>query len=561
MSTPHFACFTHFIQSVDHLDIPTEFTYPFAYQAAPLAKAAAQELQEKLSQFHPINAAVQGRMYGVLVVKSTSGELGYLSATSGNEVSAEVQSEQQIAFVPNIVDGFTNDEKQRQAHLQVNRINHDIQQLSASRDYQYAIQLLSAEKQSADFQISQRQQQNSHNKLQRKLARQQLADLQAQNALSADEIKQQSIELARQSVTDKKALAMLKDFWRQRLEKAQSQHDTLHQRINALKKQRRQLSNKLQKWLFEQYQLLNANGEVRDIATLFKETVTPKPPAGTGDCAAPKLLQYAYQNQLHPVCMAEFWWGNAPKSEIRKHLQFYPSCQGKCEPILNHMLDGLRVEKNPLLENPAATLPLPIVYQDEHIVVVNKPSGLLSVPGKSIKDSVYQRIIEQFPRATGNLILHRLDMATSGLLVLALSERAHKHLQKQFISKVVQKRYVALLDGVIEQQQGEITLPLTLDYYNRPRQMVCFDTGKRAHTKWQRLAIEKHRTRLFLYPITGRTHQLRVHCAHVKGLNTPIVGDDLYGTPEKRLRLHAQRLSFLHPISQQRLTFEVDADF
>lgn len=561
MSAPQPACFTRFTQPVDHLGVPTEFTYPFAYQAAPLSKVAARELQHKLTQFHPVSTKSQGRMYGVLVVKAPNGELGYLSASSGNEVNHEAQHLSQIAFVPSIVDGFTNDEKQQQAHQQVNRINHTIQQLQTSQDYQYLTQLLSAEKQSALFQISQQQQRNSVNKAQRNHARQQLTSMQARNAISADEIKRQSIELARQSVSDKKTLASLKTYWQHRVEKVKNHYDTLQNNINTLKKQRRQLSNKLQKWLFEQYQLLNAKGEVKDVATLFKATVTPKPPAGTGDCAAPKLLQYAYQNQLHPICMAEFWWGNAPKSEVRKHLQFYPSCQGKCQPLLNHMLSGLNVEKNPLLENPAANLPLPIVYQDEHIVVVNKPSGLLSVPGKTIKDSVYQRIIEQYPNSSGNLILHRLDMATSGLLVLALSERAHKHLQKQFISKVVQKRYVALLDGIIEHQQGEISLPLTLDFYDRPRQMVCFDTGKRAHTKWQKIAIEKNKTRLYLYPITGRTHQLRVHCAHARGLNTPIIGDDLYGTAETRLKLHAQRLSFLHPISQQRLTFEVDADF
>ncbi|GHF99104.1 RNA pseudouridine synthase [Thalassotalea marina] len=560
MPTTHLACFTEFSQPTAHLKIPAEFTYPFAYQANPLAKLAAQELQQKLPHFHPENSTNQGRMYGVLVVKSPEGKLGYLTAISGN-IDTKTDKNSDIAFVPNIVDGFASDEKQQQIHQHVNQINHEIAALENSAKYQYATQLLHAEKQCADVQIVKRQQTNIDNKVMRKELRRQLQLAEAQNTLSAEHIKQQSIELSRQSVFDKKALAELKTYWQQRIEIAQANYDTLHQQLSGLKKRRRQLSHKLQKWLFEQYQLLNAKGETKDVLTLFKGTVIPKPPAGSGDCAAPKLLQYAFLHQFTPICMAEFWWGNAPKSEVRKHLQFYPACQGKCLPILNHMLEGLTVEKNPLLENPAADLPLPIVYQDEHIVVVNKPSGLLSVPGKTIQDSVYQRIIEQNPDATGHLILHRLDMATSGLLVLALSTRAHKHIQKQFISKVVQKRYVALIDGVIEQQQGEITLPLTLDFYDRPRQMVCVETGKPAHTKWQKLAEEHGQTRLLLYPITGRTHQLRVHCAHAEGLNTPIVGDDLYGTPDDRLKLHAQRLSFLHPISQQRMTFEVEPDF
>lgn len=553
-------CFTRFTQPITHLAIPTEFTYPFAYQANPLARLAAQELQQKLTLNPPIHSTTQGRMYGVLVVKTTEGDIGYLSAISGN-IDINKTNVQDIDFVPNIVDGFISDDKQQQLHQQVNLLNHEIDKLVASKNYLDAEQLLLAEQQSGELQITKRQQTNSENKIKRKRMRLKLNKAYEQKLLTTNALKSQSIELARQSVADKKALTELKQYWQQRISSAQNNYDVLHQKVNELKKRRRQLSVRLQKWLFEQYRLLNAKGNVKDVLSLFRETVTPKPPAGTGDCAAPKLLQYAYQHQLSPICMAEFWWGEAPKSEVRKHLQFYPACQGKCLPILNHMLEGLNVEKNPLLENPAANLALPIVYQDDHIVVVNKPSGLLSVPGKTIKDSVYQRIVEQYPNATGKLILHRLDMATSGLLVLALSSRAHKHLQKQFINKVVQKRYVALLDGEIHQQQGEITLPLTLDFYDRPRQKVCFESGKPAHTKWQKLAIEQGKTRLLLYPITGRTHQLRVHCAHVEGLHTPIIGDDLYGTPDTRLKLHAQHLSFLHPISQQRVTFEVNADF
>jgi len=259
--------------------------------------------------------------------------------------------------------------------------------------------------------------------------------------------------------------------------------------------------------------------------------------------------------------MAEFWWGTQPQSEIRKHQHYYPACQGKCQPILQHMLEGMTLDNNPLLINPAQHLDLPIVFQDEDVVVVNKPAGLLSVPGKNIEDSVYSRIKTLFPQATGSLIVHRLDMATSGLLILTLNERAHKSLQKQFINKEISKRYIAIIDGIPSQESGFIKLPLITDINDRPRQKVCYQHGKRAETKWQIIEVKENKTKLYLYPITGRTHQLRVHCAHAEGLNMPIIGDSLYGDSAKRLHLHAQQLSFSHPINKERLSFEVDCDF
>jgi tRNA pseudouridine32 synthase/23S rRNA pseudouridine746 synthase len=259
--------------------------------------------------------------------------------------------------------------------------------------------------------------------------------------------------------------------------------------------------------------------------------------------------------------MAEFWWGKQPTSEIRKHKHFYPACQGKCLPILSHMLEGMEVDKNPLLINPAEGIDLEVIFQDEHVVVVNKPAGLLSVPGKSIKDSVYTRIKAQFPQASGGLIVHRLDMATSGLLMLALNERAHKHLQQQFMNKEVNKRYVATIEGKLEKTSGEICLPLRGDFEDRPKQMVCHEHGKYAETHWQLIEEVDNTSKLFLYPITGRTHQLRIHCAHPDGLNLPIIGDSLYGNSADRLHLHAQRLSFTHPITKELLTFEVAENF
>jgi tRNA pseudouridine32 synthase/23S rRNA pseudouridine746 synthase len=261
--------------------------------------------------------------------------------------------------------------------------------------------------------------------------------------------------------------------------------------------------------------------------------------------------------------MAEFWWGASPKSEVKKHQQYYPACTGKCQPILKHMLAGLPLDENLLIRNYGEGKHLDIIYQDEDILIVNKPTEFLSVPGKEISDSVYQRIKQQYPDATGALIVHRLDMSTSGLMVLTLNSQANKYLQKQFIHREVHKQYVALIEGLPVHDKGEITLPLRGDFYDRPKQIVCHHDGKPAHTFWQVLERypSKNQTRVLLTPHTGRTHQLRVHCAHVEGLNMPIVGDDLYGTRGKRLHLHAQSLEITHPVSKEVLTFKVDADF
>ena len=297
------------------------------------------------------------------------------------------------------------------------------------------------------------------------------------------------------------------------------------------------------------------------MCAIFQETTQVTPPAGAGECATPKLLHYAFKHDLKPLAMAEFWWGASPKSEIRKHQNFYPACQGKCQPILEHMLEGMSLDDNPLLINPALGKTIDIIYQDEVMLVINKPAEFLSVPGKRIEDSVYLRIKQSFPKATGPLIVHRLDMSTSGLMVIALSKEAHKELQKQFIKRTVKKRYVALLEGLIKEDSGIIDLPLRVDLDDRPRQLVCYEHGRQAQTEWQVIERKKHQTKIYFYPVTGRTHQLRVHSAHIKGLNMPIVGDDLYGNKGARLHLHAETLEFTHPTTKELMHFQIDVEF
>ena len=315
----------------------------------------------------------------------------------------------------------------------------------------------------------------------------------------------------------------------------------------------KKMSQELQLWLFHQYQLLNARGETKDLVDIWQEYYSrpklrqrfPLPPGGTGDCCAPKLLQYAYQQGLKPVCMAEFWWGQSTKEELRQHLNFYPACRGKCKPILTWMLQGLDVDPDPETLG-FKHLELKTVYEDNDIVVVDKPSGMLSTRGRIEQYSVESVMQQRYP---GAFVAHRLDMGTSGLLIVAKTLDAYHDLQQQFIKHEVKKKYVAMLEGRCKKEEvkGTISLPLRPDPMNRPRQIVDMEHGKRAMTEYEFLSDHL----VALYPQTGRTHQLRIHCAHPDGLGCPIVGDELYGTKGERLMLHAAEIWFRHPITKE----------
>ena len=328
----------------------------------------------------------------------------------------------------------------------------------------------------------------------------------------------------------------------------------------------KQLSQDLQRWLFHQYQLLNARGETKDLVDIWQDYYDrpklrkkfPLPPGGTGDCCAPKLLQYAYQQHLRPVCMAEFWWGQSTKEELRQHLNYYPACRGKCKPILTWMLQGLDVDPDPETLG-FQRMALPTIYEDDAIVVVDKPSGMLSVPGRIEDYSVETVMKQRYPEA---VIAHRLDMGTSGLLIVAKTMEAYHPLQEQFIKHQVKKKYVAKVEDpsnlpCLGEGSGTISLPLRPDPMNRPRQVVDMEHGKRAVTVYEFLPLPREGSgegRLVaLYPQTGRTHQLRIHCAHPDGLGRPIVGDELYGTKGERLMLHASEIWFRHPLTGQEM--------
>ncbi|MBZ2191250.1 RNA pseudouridine synthase [Pseudoalteromonas arctica] len=546
------SCFTLFSQNIDSLALPEKFTFPFYYEPQPLAVAATKQLQQQLETLTHLKAENAGKMFGVLVVQNAKQQLGFLSAYSG-QIEGDKAN---ISFVPPVSSMQLQDDSYLAQSKIINDINAQIEQLENSEQLHEVNSKLDDATQSYQQALLAQQGVMQAGRQQRKIQR-----TEGELELSESDFEQLKNKLAGQSIVEKKQLLALKAYWQNIIESLQQTHINISDEIAHLKKRRKTLSKSLQKKLFAQYQFLNANGETTDLNAIFAALPEHTPPSGAGDCAAPKLLQYAYKHGLKPLAMAEFWWGAAPKSAIRQHKNYYPSCYSKCQPILGHMLKGLDVEDNPLLINPAQGKDLNIVYKDDDLLVVNKPAEFLSVPGVNIDDSVYMRIKTQFPEASGPLIVHRLDMSTSGLLMIALNKRVHKALQKQFIERTIDKRYVALVNGNVAEDSGVIDLPLVLDFDDKPRQMVCYTHGKPSLTTWQVLERNNNITRLQLYPKTGRTHQLRVHCAHSLGLNMPIIGDTHYGQKADKLHLHAEYLAFTHPITLKRLEFEVAADF
>ena len=555
-------CFTPFNTDVSDIPLPEKFTFPFYYTPHPLAIRASEQLQDYIQNtiqwnhnfgLDPKDTSHSiGKMFGVLVVTNEEGELGFLSGFSGKVDNRNHHK----GFVPPVYDMLAEDGFFNKGATELTAMNARTRELENAEDYRDARELLSQLKKQAENEIEARRLLRVANRKTRKELK--LRSIEENNGLLPSEIEQ---EIVKQSMRDKFELRRLTEEWNEKIANQLAKVAVFEDEITSIKKARKLKSNGLQQRLFDNYHFLNFSGEEKSLWTIFKTELKKQPPSGAGECAAPKLLQYAYQYNLKPIVMAEFWWGVSPKSEIRKHGHYYPSCRGKCEPILGHMLKGMSVDDNPMLVNPAHGKKLPIVFEDDHVIVVNKPSSFLSVPGKTISDSVYTRIKEQYPEATGPLIIHRLDMSTSGILLLAKTKDAHKYIQYQFIHRQVNKTYIALINGELEQDSGLIDLPLRTDIDDRPRQLVCYEHGKTAQTQFKVLSRENGKTRIQFHPITGRTHQLRVHAAHSTGLNMPIVGDDLYGIRANRLHLHAASLTFRHPESKELMTVNVAPDF
>ena len=537
----------HFTRSIAHIALPDKFTYPFHYTPHPLCVMAADEVQVYLQhQAQWQDELQQGKMFGVLIVQTTEGEIGYLAAFSGILAGKNIHP----YFVTPIYDLLQPDGFFKKEEEHISAINHRIRELEEDTSYQKCRQALEEETARCSRLLSQA-------KAKLKAAKE-LRDCRRQTEQLSES---EQAAMIRESQFQKAELKRLERSLKEHLSSLQKETDTYVSQIEALKNERKSRSATLQQQLFEQFRLLNARGEVKNLCSIFAHTVHKIPPAGAGECAAPKLLQYAYFHHYRPVAMAEFWWGDSPKAEIRHHGHYYPACKGKCEPILGHMLQGLEVEENPLLEDNHRTTVLDIIYEDDYLLIVNKPAGMLSVPGKETADSVYSRIRHLYPDATGPLVVHRLDMATSGLLLIAKTKEVHQNLQAQFSNRSIKKRYTALLEGIVSDEEGTIDLPLCLNPLDRPRQIVDKEHGKPAITRYRVLARTESQTLVAFYPLTGRTHQLRVHSAHSLGLHCPIKGDELYGSKADRLYLHAESLEFTHPVSKEKVTIEVKTDF
>jgi len=509
---------------------------PFYYTPSPDCRAAADELIAWLSGrfsafcYRPVDPAFRaeidrGKMFGVLVVEGGETALTrgtrfhYLAGYSGQVCGRSDWP----AFVPAVFDYLQPNGYFKQHEAEITQLNRAIDDAAAS---------LSADKLS--FSDTQPPIPYTKGRLEGEREEEYIRRRQFENAE--------------------------RHRWKLKQRKIEAERKESENHITVLKTLRRQKSDALQRWLFHHFLMLNGQGERKDLIAIREGAI---PPAGSGECCEPKLLQYAFQHGLRPVSMAMFWWGESPRGEIRHHLQFYPACNGKCKPILRWMLQGIDVDANPLErkeDDGRLAAQLKILYEDDDICVVSKPAGMLSVPGKSGRASVLSVMRQRYPDSDSPLIVHRLDMATSGLMVIAKTLVAYHLLQQQFANREISKRYVAVLSKPLAKnvpQAGTVSLPLRPDLDDRPRQLVDDKYGREAVTIYNKVSDD----RLWLWPKTGRTHQLRVHCAHELGLNDPIKGDMLYGTACDRLYLHAEKLCFRHPTNGRTMSFTAKAPF
>lgn len=537
--------FHPFGPEADAVTLPQQFTCPFLYEPHPLTLMAVREVQRYVETRNDwADELAAGKMLGVLVARNAMGRLGFLAAFSGN-LAGQVHHD---FFVPPIYDLLDPQGEFKQGEAQITAINHEVQRMEQSPTLATLLEQESLARQAMEDDITRFKALMAQHKRERNERR-------ASGGLSADEQE----TLLNQSRFEKAELRRIRQRHQAELHIITDAIAAHRHHIDMLKARRKTMSEALQERIFRLFVVSNARGERRDLVEVFRPLGT-LPPAGAGECCAPRLLNYAFNNGLQTVCMGEFWWGASPVGEVRHHGHFYPACRSKCKPILDFMLQGLDVEPNPL-EHAMDTMPLQVVYDDQWLTVLNKPSGMLTVPGKALDDSLYTRYREAHPEAVGPIVVHRLDQETSGLVVFAKDKDTHKSLQQQFEGREVHKRYIAQLNGVVTHDQGTIDLPLCPDVDDRPRQCVDPVHGRSAVTRYRVLDRSGGITRIEFQPLTGRTHQLRVHASHPKGLNCPIVGDRLYGTASTRLMLHACSLTFTHPATGQSLTLQSPPPF
>lgn len=540
------------IATYDAEHLPHRLNCPFSYQPSAMMLAVVDGVRKDIERRDDWREEVmRGKMFGVLVVRNNDGEVGYLKAYSGQIGGREDWD----GWVPAVFDYLQTDGYFVTHENEISAINRRVAELEQSpRMAMAASRLVNAEKSAAD-----RVEQYRRYVADQKAARNERRRNGEDEAVLVAESQYQKAELRRLKKAVETELMPLRDAV-----------ERMHREIATLRGERKRLSDALQTWLFEQFVMLNGRGESMTLNEIFAPTPQRVPPSGAGECCAPKLLQYAFSHGYTPVEMAEFWWGESPKGEIRRHMEFYPACQGKCKPILNFMLQGIDVEPNPFETSVNADLAnaeLPVIFRDEYVIAVNKPAGMLSVPGRNGAVSALDIIRNMLGEGREVYAVHRLDMQTSGVLLFALSHEAYVALQREFANRRTRKTYVAVVErpevlpmDMVVGMKGTISLPLSADYINRPCQIVDYEHGKEAVTDYEVTAITDDGITLKLHPHHGRTHQLRVHCAHKDGLNMPIKGDDLYGHHADRLLLHAERLVIFNPLNQQTYTLSAEAD-
>lgn len=540
------SCFHPFTPQPSAEELPHLFTYPFHYTPHPLIQRAAAELRTHLLSCSSWQAELQGgKMFGVLLVRNAAGELGFLAAFSGLLGG----SNRQPYFVPPVFDFLDPQGFFKKGEAQLTEMNRQVAALKESEAYLKAHELLTAVSREAEEELSHMKEEFRKARLRREERR-------------ATATPEELQLLNRESQFQKAELKRREKAWAGRMAECRALVEEQEAALTALKQERKRLSEQLQQQIFRNFTFRNALGEEQSLQQIFCEAGRGEPPAGAGECAAPKLLQYAYLNGMQPLAMGEFWWGDSPRGVLREDGRFYPSCTSKCKPILGFMLQGLEVEPDPVVREASAHSEVEVIYEDEYLAAVYKPAGMYSVPGKDeAVSSVLSWAQNRYPDSDSPLLVHRLDMHTSGLLLIGKTKEAHAALQQMFERHQIRKTYIAVLDGVVPQDEGLIRLPLRPDVEHRPMQMVDPVHGKPAVTRYRVLERSGQTTRIAFFPQTGRTHQLRVHAAHPDGLGCPIRGDQLYGRPSDRLYLHAEQVQLAHPVTGQRLTLKVPVPF
>lgn len=536
------------------MPLPERFNNPFRYTPSTVTAEAAKAVLGHISSSDRLMQAFsEGKMLGVLVIRDSAGGIGFLAGFSGLAGGRSMLP----YFVPPVLDLTDPSGYFRQEEARINGIGTSIKEAEENPEFRAAIRNAEAVKAGCEEKIRQWKERMAESKARRDALRLSGAD------------KTTLASLIKESQFEKAQLKRISAECKAAMEDAASICRKFSDRIAALKRMRQEKSEELQEWISRNMVVENALGEKKSVWEIFSgEGLVP--PGGTGECAAPKLLHYAYTHRLEPVAMGEFWYGKSLGNEVRQHGRFYPSCKGKCGPLLGFMLQGLDVETEypePFsgTVNRSDAVPA-IIYEDSDIIAVDKPSGMLSAPGKTGEKSLPELLSEKLGISLFGV--HRLDMDTSGVIVFAKNPDAQKNLQRQFETGEVRKEYTALLDtagngtpdaavGLSETWKsaaagyGTISMPLAPDYHDRPRQKVDFKHGKKAVTEYNITGTGEGWAKVLFRPLTGRTHQLRVHAAHPLGLDSPIKGDRLYGSPDSacRLCLHASRIKFRHPVT------------